>query len=69
MHDLRGPVVVALDVLDDELRLLVSGGGRGDLPLGRMRDRVDAAGGSVAITATDGHAVIEVRAPSSGVVR
>jgi GAF domain-containing protein len=64
MHDLGGPVVVVLDAPGDQLRLVVSGSDRGGLPLGHMRDRVEAAGGSVSITGEHGHAVIEVRAPA-----
>jgi GAF domain-containing protein len=63
MHDLGGPVVVVLDAFGDQLRLVVSGSDRGGLPLGHMRDRVEAAGGSVSITGEHGHAVIEVLAP------
>ena len=64
MHDLGGPVVVVLDAFGDQLRLVVSGSDRGGLPLGHMRDRVEAAGGSVSITGEHGHAVIEVLAPA-----
>jgi signal transduction histidine kinase len=63
MHNLGGPVVVVLDALGDQLRLVVSGSDRGGLPLGHMRDRVEAAGGSVSTTTDRGHTVIEVRAP------
>lgn len=62
MRDLGGPVVVLLDAPGDQLRLVVTGSDRGGLPLGHMRDRVEAAGGSVSITVEQGHAVIEVRA-------
>jgi signal transduction histidine kinase len=68
MQDLGGPVVVVLDVPGDQLRLVVSGSDRGGLPLGHMRDRVEAAGGSVSITREHGHAVIEVRAPAPAAV-
>jgi signal transduction histidine kinase len=61
---LTDPVVVALSAPDDQLQLVVSGSRRGGLPLSRMRDRVDAAGGSLSITGEDGHAVIEIRAPT-----
>jgi signal transduction histidine kinase len=64
MHDLGGPVVVVLDAPGDQLRLVVSGSDRDGLPLGHMRDRVEAAGGAVSITVDHGHTVIEVRAPA-----
>jgi signal transduction histidine kinase len=65
MHDLTRPVLVELDVTDEQLRLVVSGGDPDGLPFDQVRDRVEAAGGSVSIVATDGHAVIDVRAPTS----
>ena len=64
MHDLGEPVVVVLEAPGDQLRLLVSGSDRGGLPLDHMRDRVEAAGGTVSITREHGHAMIEVRAPA-----
>ncbi len=63
-HNLDGPVVVELDAPGDQLRLVVSGSDRGGLPLRHMRDRVEAAGGSVSVTAEHGRAVVEVRAPA-----
>ena len=63
------PVVVVLSAPDDQLQLVVSGSGRGGLPLGHMRDRVEAAGGSVSITGEDGQTVIEIRAPTPVALR
>lgn len=63
-RELVDPVVVVLCAPDDLLRLAVSGRGRGTLPLSHMRDRVEAAGGSLSITGEDGHAAIEIRAPA-----
>lgn len=54
MRDLGAPVVVVLDATGERLQLVVSGGDRGGLPLGHMRDRVEAAGGSVSITGEAG---------------
>jgi signal transduction histidine kinase len=65
MQNLTGPVLVELDVPDEQLRLVVRGGDPDGLPFDEVRDRVEAAGGSVSIVATDGHAVIDVRAPTS----
>jgi len=64
MHDLGGPVAVVLDMQDDHLQLVVSGSDRGGLPPDQMRDRVEAAGGTVSISGEDGHAIIEVRVPT-----
>ena len=59
----EAPCVVVLDARADQLQLTVSGTDGGGLPLSHMRDRVEAAGGSVSITEDGGRAVIEVRAP------
>jgi signal transduction histidine kinase len=62
IRDLGGPVVVVLDAAGDQLHLVVSGSDRHGLAQGHMRDRVEAAGGSISITGEHGHTVIEVRA-------
>jgi signal transduction histidine kinase len=68
VYDLGEPVLVVLDARAGQLQLTVSGADRGGLPVDEMRDRVEAAGGSVSIAGDDGRAVIEVRAPAgSGV--
>jgi GAF domain-containing protein len=63
-RDLGAPVVVVLTARGDQLQLVVSGSDRGGLPLGHMRDRVEAAGGSVSMTGEDGHTGVEVRLPA-----
>jgi signal transduction histidine kinase len=63
-RDLADPVAVVLSAPDDHLQLVVSGSGRGRLPLSHVRDRVEAAGGSLSITGDDGQVVIEIRAPT-----
>jgi signal transduction histidine kinase len=65
VHDLGEPVVIVLDAQADQLQLSVSGTDRGGLPVDEMRDRVEAAGGSVSIAEDRGRAVIEVRAPAA----
>jgi signal transduction histidine kinase len=65
VQDLDAPVLVRLDVHDDRLQLVVSGIDRGDLGVEQMRDRVDAAGGSVSLAREGRRAVIDVRAPAS----
>jgi signal transduction histidine kinase len=62
IRDLGGPVVVVLDAAGDQLRLVVSGSDHRGLAQGHMRDRVEAAGGSISITGEHGQTVIEVRA-------
>ncbi len=63
-RDLGAPVEVMLTAGGDQLQLVVSGSDRGGLPLGLIRDRVEAAGGSVSKTGEDGHTVVEVRLPA-----
>jgi hypothetical protein len=65
VHDLGEPVVIVLDARADQLQLSVSGTDRGGLPVDEMRDRVEAAGGSVSIAEDGGRAVIDVRAPAA----
>ena len=62
-RDLGGPVAVLMTLHQDQLRLVVTGSDRGDLPLRHMRDRVEATGGSVSVTGKDGRTVLEVWAP------
>lgn len=59
------PVTVVLTAQDDQLQLIVSGSNRGDLPLGDLRDRVEAAGGSISLIDEDGHTTCEVRAQAT----
>ena len=54
---------MAMTVHDDRLSLVVSGNDGGELPLGHMRDRVEAAGGSVSMTCGHGRTVVEIRGP------
>ncbi len=58
---LGDPVVVTLTVRDDQLRLVVRANGRGGLTLDQVRDRVEAAGGSVSIHSDSDCTVIDVR--------
>jgi signal transduction histidine kinase len=63
------PVVVELTELENQLRLVISGR-HGDGPwIDHVRDRVEAAGGSVSMTSGDGHAVVEARLPVQGRLR
>jgi signal transduction histidine kinase len=62
-RDLEDPVAVAMNVHDERLSLVVSGNEGGELPLGHMRDRVEAAGGSVSTTCRHGRTVVEIRGP------
>lgn len=63
MH-LGGPVVIALDAPAGQLRVVLTGFDHGGLPLSEMRDRVEAAGGSVSVVEQAGQTLLEVRAPA-----
>ncbi len=63
LRDLGAPVVVALTARADQLQLVMTGNDRGGPPLDHVRDRVEAAGGSVSVTADEGHTVVGVRLP------
>ena len=65
VHGLGEPVLVVLDARAYQLQLSVSGTDRGGLPVDEMRDRIEAAGGSVSIAEDGGRAVIDVRAPAA----
>lgn len=54
-------IAVALSSPDAQLRLVLTGRARGRLPLGQMRDRVEAAGGSLSLTEESATTVCEVR--------
>jgi signal transduction histidine kinase len=64
-RELEEPFEVRLTVHDDELHLVARGGDRGGLPLAHMRDRVEAAGGSVTWTSKQAEGVVGVRLPAS----
>ena len=65
-RDFGDPVLVVLSAPGGQLQLVVSGSDRGSLPLRHMRDRVEAAGGSVTVTTGNGRGHVEVRAPAPG---
>lgn len=58
------PVSVVLSVQGDRLLLSMSGTDSGGLSLSHMRDRMEAAGGSVSATDRGGRTVVEVRGPA-----
>jgi GAF domain-containing protein len=59
------PVAVTLAVHGDQLHLKVSGTEAGGLSMSHMRDRMEAAGGSVSATDRGGRTFLEVRAPAA----
>ncbi len=63
-RDLAPPVEVRLTATGDHLEVEVRGDGHGGLPVAHMRDRVEAAGGSVAVTAEGARNVVQVRLPA-----
>jgi signal transduction histidine kinase len=58
-RELEDHVLVRLTAHDRQLRLVVSGKDRGGLPLRHMRDRVEAAGGSMSV-AVEAHQTVVV---------
>jgi len=62
-RDLGDPVHVALSAVDDELLVAVTGGDRGQLPLSHIRDRVEAAGGTITVRTVDGLTSLEAWFP------
>ncbi len=56
---------VTLTVRGDQLHLSVSGTESGDLSLSRMRDRIEATGGSVTAIGRGGRTFVEVQAPAA----
>jgi GAF domain-containing protein len=63
-RDLRNPVLVVLATRDDQLHVVVSGRDGPALPLAHMRDRVEAAGGSMSVETNDGYTVLRTVLPS-----
>ncbi|MBM7789111.1 sensor histidine kinase [Tenggerimyces flavus] len=63
--EVADPLGVHLEVRDDELRLRLTGQEVGSLSVDQMRDRVEAAAGSLSVVRDDGRAVIDVRLPVS----
>ncbi|HEV7195317.1 MAG TPA: hypothetical protein VGN19_05200 [Pedococcus sp.] len=63
-RDLSPPVLVVLATRDDQLQLVVRGGDGGALALAHMRDRVEAAGGSMSVESNDGHTLLETVLPA-----
>jgi signal transduction histidine kinase len=62
-RDLRNPILVVLATRDDQLQVVVSGREGGGLALAHMRDRVEAAGGSMSVESKDGRTVLETLLP------
>jgi hypothetical protein len=62
-RDLDAPVLVLLAVEQDHLRLVVTGTDRSGIALQDIRDRVESARGTVAITLDDGHTVVAAQLP------
>jgi signal transduction histidine kinase len=62
-RDFEDPVHVALSAADDDLRVTVTGGDRDQLPLSHIRDRVEAAGGSMSVDSTGGLTTLDAWFP------
>jgi signal transduction histidine kinase len=63
---LDDPVHVALSAVDDELLVDVTGRDRSQLPLSHIRDRVEAAGGTISVRSVDGLTSLEAWFPWPG---
>jgi signal transduction histidine kinase len=63
-RDQPGIVTVVMSAPGEHLQLVITGSDRDRLPLSNMRDRVDAADGSLLITEKDELVVIEIRGPT-----
>jgi signal transduction histidine kinase len=63
-RDLSPPVLVVLATREDQLQVVVHGGDGGALALAHMRDRVEAAGGSMSVESNDGHTLLETVLPA-----
>jgi signal transduction histidine kinase len=61
-RDIDDPTVVVA-VRDDRLSLVVTGTDRGAMAREDIRDRVEAAGGTLVITSTNGKTVVDVQLP------
>jgi signal transduction histidine kinase len=61
----QGAVAVAVEVRDDALRVMVTGVHGDGSTLGHMRDRVEAAGGSVTWSTQGGGSDVDVRLPAT----
>ena len=64
-RDLGGPVRVTLGTFGDDLHLQVSGTLVSGLDLRHITDRVEAVGGTLAVTSVAGRTVIDLFAPAS----
>jgi signal transduction histidine kinase len=63
-RELEAPVLVRLTAHGEQLQLVVTGSDRGGLTFGHMRDRIEAAGGSMSVTADAQQTAVEVRVPA-----
>jgi len=64
-QSLGAPLLVDVSAPDGRLELHVSGRSTGVLALAHIRDRVEAAGGSIALRSLDGSTALEVRLPAA----
>ena len=65
-RDLAQPVLVTLSSAQDELRIAVTGGDSGRLPVSHIRDRVEASGGRLSVHGTNGRAELHATFPQTG---
>jgi hypothetical protein len=66
VRGLGPPLAVALSELGGELEVVVTGCDDGELSIAHLRDRVEAADGSVTQDSSDGSTLLRVRLPVAG---
>ncbi|MET0916363.1 MAG: hypothetical protein ABWY81_09225 [Jiangellaceae bacterium] len=62
-QNLQDPVQVALSAADDELRVTVTGADGAQLPVSHIRDRVEAAGGTITVLSVDSRTTLDAWFP------
>jgi GAF domain-containing protein len=63
VRDLGAPVRVVMSADDERLRVVVTGSHDGPLPIEDVRDRIEAAGGTVTTTVLSGRLALDARIP------
>lgn len=65
LHHLEPPIHVMLAAPHDELRISITGGAEGTLPIDALNDRIEAVDGSVAVHSALGTTAVELLVPTA----